>query len=74
MKIYILLEKPSCLDSVAGEIKRLCLEAVETRRHPLFISFTELCDAGKVAIESESSEDDSDSSGRDDESEEGSIL
>ena len=67
-------EKPSCLDSVTGEIKRFCLEAVETRRHPLFISFTELCDAGKVTIESESSDDDGGSSGRDDESEEGSVL
>lgn len=79
-------EKPSSLDAVAGEIKQLCLEAVETREHPLFLCFVELCDAGKVEVGSESSvensgsssDDDnsgsSSSSSREDESYEGSLL
>ena len=50
------VEKPSSLESVAEEIKHQTLEAVESEEHPLYNHFIDLCIAGKIDMESVSSE------------------
>lgn len=50
------VEKPSSLESVAEEIKHQTLEAVESKEHPLYNHFIDLCIAGKIDMESVSSE------------------
>lgn len=51
------VEKPSTLDAVADDIKHQTLEAVESKQHPLYLHFVDLCGAGKVDIDRENGED-----------------
>ena len=51
------VEKPSSLDAVADEIKHETLEAVESKQHPLYLHFVDLCGAGKIDIDSKNGED-----------------
>ena len=70
-------EKPCSLDAVAADIQGLCLEAVATKTHPLFLCFIDLCDAGRVTVDSEPEVDESNVNSEydeDDASEEGSVL
>ena len=50
-KLREVANKPACLDVVfARTLQDLCLELVNDKRHPLYICFTELCEAAKILI------------------------